>query len=83
MPDDRTVEASGDLLRLVESAGRGDDVVITRGGRPVARLVPEPPRPRGDEIDAVARRIEAFAARPGLPAFDWDEWSAYRDDGRR
>jgi prevent-host-death family protein len=38
-------EAKTRLSHLVDRALRGDDVVITRHGRPVARLVPaRPPR---------------------------------------
>lgn len=36
-------EAKTKLSQLVERAQSGEDVVITRNGRPVARLVPVPP----------------------------------------
>ncbi|PFG29434.1 type II toxin-antitoxin system Phd/YefM family antitoxin [Paramicrobacterium agarici] len=40
-------EAKTQLSRLIESALRGDDVVIARAGKPVVRLVKwEPPRDR-------------------------------------
>lgn len=41
----RTVElaqAGAQLARLVHEAGAGAEVVITEGGRPVAKLVPVP-----------------------------------------
>jgi prevent-host-death family protein len=34
-------DASGNLADLVDAALRGEEVVITRDGAPVARLVPE------------------------------------------
>jgi prevent-host-death family protein len=37
-------EAKTHLSRLVEQVERGDEVVIARAGRPVARLVPYRPR---------------------------------------
>lgn len=37
-------EAKTHLSRLVERVERGDEVVIARAGRPVARLVPFRPR---------------------------------------
>jgi prevent-host-death family protein len=46
MPKIATVslyEAKTQLSRLVDRALRGDEVVITRHGRPVARLVPATP----------------------------------------
>jgi prevent-host-death family protein len=33
-------EAKNDLSRLIERALAGEEVIITRDGRPVARLVP-------------------------------------------
>lgn len=41
-------EAKSTLSRLVERAAAGEEIVIGRAGRPVARLVPytEDPRPR-------------------------------------
>ena len=38
-------EAKAQLSRLVESVGRGEQVVIARSGRPVARLLPFDPPP--------------------------------------
>lgn len=37
-------EAKTHLSRLVEAVARGDEVVIARNGRPIARLVPIAPR---------------------------------------
>ena len=40
-------EAKTHLSRLIDAVLRGEEVTITRWGRPVARLVPmEPPRAR-------------------------------------
>lgn len=50
-------EAKSKLSQLVDDAARGEAVVITRHGRPVARLVPvDVPRP------AIAETIEAIRA---------------------
>lgn len=44
-------EAKTNLSRLVEEVARGDDIVIVKAGKPVARLVAvdddTTPRPRG------------------------------------
>jgi prevent-host-death family protein len=39
-------EAKTNFSRLVDSARRGEDVIVERSGRPVAKIVPydEPPR---------------------------------------
>ncbi len=49
--------AKTNLSRLLDRAARGEDVVITRNGRPVARLVPvtSPRKPR--KLGALKGRI--------------------------
>jgi prevent-host-death family protein len=69
----------GHLLDLVE---QGEEVVITRRGKEVARLVPTRPGFNRDEARAAVARIRARAEQQKLGRFDWDEWKAYRDDGR-
>jgi len=69
----------GQLLDLVE---RGEEVVIMRHGKAVARLVA--PRPDVDrkEARAALARLRARAEALNLGPFDWTEWKAYRDEGR-
>jgi prevent-host-death family protein len=42
-------EAKTALSRLVERAAAGEEIVIAKAGRPMARLVPLAPRPRRRE----------------------------------
>ena len=44
MPTVSICEAKARLSALIEAVGRGEEVVITNGNRPVARLVPTTPR---------------------------------------
>lgn len=69
----------GQLLDLVE---QGEEITITRHGRPVARLVPPAGRVNRDEARAALRRIRERAQRLHAGPFDWDEWKALRDMGR-
>lgn len=39
-------EAKTHLSRLLERVERGEEIILARGGRPVARLVPERPAVR-------------------------------------
>lgn len=70
------------LIALVEA---GEKVEFTRVGRPVARLEIVP---RVSESD-ISRALEALkemdehAEAMDLGPFDWEEWKAYRDEGRR
>ncbi len=62
-------EAKSQLSRLVNLAERGEDVVIQRSGRPVARLVAEPRRrPVADAFGAMRGEIELADDFDELPA---------------
>ncbi|HEX3860076.1 MAG TPA: type II toxin-antitoxin system prevent-host-death family antitoxin [Stellaceae bacterium] len=69
----------GQLLDLVE---QGEEIMITRHGRPVARLVSAAGRVDRDEARAALRRIRERAERLQSGAFDWEEWKELRDTGR-
>jgi prevent-host-death family protein len=76
-------EAKNRLSELLERAERGEEVIITRRGRPVAKLVPathDADRQRRSEM-AAERILQRARKRRGKP-FDWQEWKAYRDQGR-
>ena len=53
-------EAETNLTELLGRVARGERILITDGGRPVAMLVPPEPEARGD-VATVVR--EMFAAR--------------------
>ncbi len=69
----------GALLDLVE---HGEEVLITRRGKPVARLVPSAARPDMQVAAEAAARIRARARRLDGGKFDWGEWKDLRDEGR-
>ena len=50
-------EAKTSLSELVDRASRGDEVVITRQGRPVARLVPVAQRRSPRRLGALRGKI--------------------------
>ena len=69
----------GHLLRLVE---QGEEVVITRHGKEVARLVPARPIRSREQARAAIARIRQRAEQYKIGRFDWSEWKSYRDEGR-
>ncbi len=76
-------EAKNKLAALLDRAEQGEEVVITRHGRPVAKLVAV-----GDVRDPQRTRLavdglHALAKELNLGPFDWSEWKEYRDEGRR
>jgi len=70
----------GQLLNLVE---QGEEITITRHGKQVARLVPARPVRSRDQAREALQRMRARAEQRKLGRFDWNEWKAYRDEGRR
>ena len=56
-------DAKTHLSRLIERVANGEEVIIARAGKPVARLTPISPRERGRRFGAMkglARVDEAF-----------------------
>lgn len=75
-------EAKNKLGHLLDLVEQGEEVVITRRGKEVARLVPIRPIVSRDEARAAVARMRARAEQQKLGRFDWNEWKAYRDEGR-
>jgi prevent-host-death family protein len=75
-------EAKNRLGTLLDWVEQGEEVVITRRGKAVARLVPARPGINREQARAANQRIREQAEKLGLGRFDWAEWKAYRDEGR-
>ena len=72
------LEAKTQLSSLLDEVERGGDIVITRHGRPVARLTGAAsdrsrPRKSGTEIAETFRELRERVRLdwPGEPEFDW------------
>jgi prevent-host-death family protein len=63
-------EAKTRLSQLVSQVERGEDVVITRNGEPVAKLTPIPKRNRMAEFRGISKH------NPAVFAEDFDELPA-------
>ena len=75
-------EAKNTLGALLDRVQQGEEIVITRHGKPVARLVPNAGQVDTAQAQAAAERIRARAGRIGI-GFDWEVVKADRDTGRR
>lgn len=75
-------EAKNTLGALLDRVERGEEIVITRHGKPVARLVPNSGGFNREQAHAAADRIRARAKSLKLGAFDWEALKAERDEGR-
>jgi len=75
-------EAKNKLGTLLDRVERGEEIVITRHGKPVARLVPNSGWVDREQARAAAQRIRARAQSLNLGAFDWEALKSDRDEGR-
>jgi prevent-host-death family protein len=73
-------EAKTRLLQLLDDVEQGETLVITRHGRPIARLVPEPDQLQA-EIDRAIASIKA--RRRSAPRITAQELVSARDEGRK
>lgn len=72
-------EAKTHLSSLLAKVARGDEVLITKRGKPMARLVPAGQGDRADVAEAV-RELRGLDDGLRLGGLDWKE---LRDEGRR
>ena len=75
-------EAKNKLSALLDLVEKGEEVVITRHGKEVARLVPPKGRPNPEEARAAMARLRARAKALKLN-LTLEEIKAFRDQGRR
>lgn len=76
-------EAKNTLGSLLDRVEQGEEIVITRHGKPVARLVPDEGRTDTKQAQSALDRIRERARRFPAGKFDWEEVKALRDEGRR
>ena len=72
-------EARTHLSSLLDKVAQGEDVLITRRGVPVARLIPARQAQRAKTESAI-NELRALRAGMKLRRLDWKE---LRDEGRR
>ncbi|MHB8303988.1 MAG: type II toxin-antitoxin system Phd/YefM family antitoxin [Acidobacteriaceae bacterium] len=81
--DMRAIQASDaktHLPQLLDEVERGETLLITRHGRSIARIVPEPDQRRSQVIEAVER---LQARRRRMSSIGAEELLAARNEGRK
>jgi prevent-host-death family protein len=73
-------EAKTHFLRILDSVERGESVIITRHGKPVARISPAPDLDR-ERVERAAQSI--LAIRKRTKPVSLQEILSARDEGRR
>lgn len=72
-------EAKTHLSALLERVAQGEEIVITRHGKPLARLVPVAVADRS-RVDLAISKLKALRKGCTLGGLSWQ---ALRDEGRR
>jgi prevent-host-death family protein len=75
-------EAKNTLGTLLNRVQEGEEIVITRHGKPVARLAPYAGGIDRSQAQAAAERIRRRARRLKSGGFNWDAIKTDRDMGR-
>ncbi len=75
-------EAKNTLGSLLDRVEQGEEIVITRHGKAVARLVPNRGGVNREQARSAAERIRARARQFTGTGFDWGDFKADRDAGR-
>ena len=78
-------QAKNTLGTLLDRVEAGEEILITRHGKPSARLTPVARVSDADRARAHAAlaRMTQRAKEAKAGAFVWEEWKSYRDEGRR
>lgn len=74
-------EAKNTLGTLLDRVEHGEEIIITRHGKPVARLLPHTEIVNQNEARAALVRIRKRAQKLGM-RFNWNALKAERDAGR-
>jgi prevent-host-death family protein len=74
-------EAKTHLSKLLDRVEAGEEITITRNGKPVATLSPARANARQKVLDTV-EAIKALR-RTSKTAMKWPDWKAMRDEGRK
>ena len=75
-------EAKNKLSALLDRVEQGEEVTITRHGRPVARLVPANREVDHSQVQDAFQRMRDRAKQAKLGPFDWEAMKADRDASR-
>jgi prevent-host-death family protein len=87
IPQIGAFEAKNTLGNLLDRVERGEEIVITRHGKPVARLVPNIGRTDRDQARAAFERLRERARllheqNKDKDPLDWPTLKKWRDEGR-
>lgn len=84
LPSVGSFEAKTNLAQLLERAMRGEEIVIKRRGKPVAKLGPVGDFAGTEHHEAAVQRLRLLAKKMKLSGSFWEtDGKPFKDQGRR
>ena len=77
-----TFEAKTHFTKIITQVIAGEEILITRRGKAVAKIIPIKEILDGETTKAAIVRLRKLAKEMDLGSFNWDDWKSYKDDGR-
>jgi prevent-host-death family protein len=77
-----TFEAKTHFAKIITQVIGGDEILITRRGKAVAKIIPIQETFDKETAKTAILRLRKLAQEMQLGSFNWDEWKSYRDNGR-
>jgi len=78
-----TFEAKTHFTKIISKVMVGEEVIISRRGKNVAKIIPIEKTYDKEVIQSTILRIRNLAKSMQLGKFNWNEWKSYKDEGRR
>ena len=76
-------EAKTHFTKIISQVMEGEEVFVTRRGKPVAKIIPIEKISNMERVNAAISRIHSLAREMRLGGFNWKEFKSFRDEGRR
>lgn len=76
-------DAKTHFSKLLERASRGEEILITRRGKPAAKLVPINDLYNIEIAETAAINLRKLAKEVNANPGDWEEWQNYKHLGRK
>jgi prevent-host-death family protein len=76
-------DAKTNFSKLLERAERGETIIVTRHGKPVAKIGPVDEEAKRLRRREAAEAMERWLSRPNPPTLGGLDWKALRDEGRK
>lgn len=76
-------EAKTNFNKIINNLVNGEEVVVTKRGKPVAKIIPIDKSINFERVNNAFLRLDNLAKEMNLGKFNWEELKSYRDEGKK